>query len=544
MAFYITVKKSWPRWAASVAAGAAAAALACLFLSGPRLGRLYDWLLHKRPAPPPVQEILLLDMGERSSPETPERLLDAQAAFQTLLALTEFGAESLVVETPVLCISTGVLPAEGIRRLFDDEFGLLARNIRGLFTAIRTGSVSPGDSARYVEDMVKLAEAGKERLSGALIHQDGEAVLRLKKAALVFGNLHFSGESLIQADDLAAEAAQAQGYFRARPDRDGVLRRAAPVMESASGRREHLVFEALKGRPGLDAKGDGLPLDRNGALLLYPLAEGEDFRRLNFDEILEYDTCDRNFRSLLGEAGRLGVFDRIEPDTSPVFLYDFAAALREEMLENQDGESRARWTEARAAYLNALDAFLSGPAEGDLLEGYDDIVKSDALDDDGVEKVKAMMEETARQFAKLREESAAFLALRERLSSALAGSFCIMGQRCQDVEASALLANNILGVHSTRLIGSRDVFFLSVICTVFTALCLLRLGAWPALAVGAALTLLFGAAAGAVFIYREIWLDPWAVMSGPAAAALVSFCFPVRTKTAGRKRSGSKTGRR
>ncbi|MDR0720063.1 MAG: hypothetical protein LBF78_10545, partial [Treponema sp.] len=169
MAVYITKKQSWLRALFSFVPGAGAAFLLCFLLSGPRLGPLYDVLLNFRPALPVSRELLIIDTLNRgslfASPDAPENILEPDAVFLALLTMTELNASTLILEAPILGFSAGGAAGEAeIRYRFDQEFGILSRNIQNLFDAIRTGSLSPQDAPRYVTELVDLSRLGKERL--------------------------------------------------------------------------------------------------------------------------------------------------------------------------------------------------------------------------------------------------------------------------------------------------------------------------------------------------------------------------------------------
>jgi hypothetical protein len=323
MPAFITRKKFILALAAGLSAAAGAAALLEFLLSGPLLGPWYDFLLGRRPPPPVSGEILLIDS---------EDTVESAAAAQVLITLSEMDAAALVLDTAVPGPPEGTeaggyagnYALEEIRSRLDGEFGLLGRNIRNLFEAIRTGSLGPSESPRYVEELVALAERGKERLGAALARQD-DAGMVLFRAAAAFGPLYAAG-------DLRGGPSGAPGpawYGRPEPDRDGRLRRIRPVLPggtehaafaavnafaASQGRWDGAVIERAEGGPLLALRAlDGgeadrrIPLDPEGALLVEGIPEGRDFRRIDTARILEYGEADRLLLRQLKEAEALGI---------------------------------------------------------------------------------------------------------------------------------------------------------------------------------------------------------------------------------------------
>ncbi|MDR2618235.1 MAG: hypothetical protein LBC62_05125 [Treponema sp.] len=603
MAVYITKKQSWIRFLASFFPGAGLAALLCVLVAGPRLGSLYDALLRRRPALGVSRELLIIDTlapGDLPGLDVSDNILEPSAAASVLLTMTELKAGTLIVQVPILGLSAGGSAEEDeIRYRFDEEFGVLSRNIRNLFDAIRTGSVAPGDSARYVGELVELSERGKERLVAALVRRDEEGITGLEKAARAFGNVRRPGDLLVQvikrgsSGPAGREALADWGeYSRVQADRDGKLRRIAPVKtgfspEAREGQvLEHIIYGALKTRYSrseietaetgpvlrIQERAGGvdrtLPLDRDGALLFEVPQKGEHFRRIYLKDFLDYDEADRNLRRLLGEAESLGIYSGLEGERNPGYLYDHALSLREDMLESDPAEpgkeeQKAAWIDARNAYFKSLEDFLYGPSEMNLVGGYEELM-AEALGEEGIARLTELRDSLIRAFVGLREKYNEVLELRTSLEAALTGSFCILGpsgpeggegrgegvsasfpgnllrlfrQGAQEpapefsgVESSALLANSLL---TGRAVAPGRVLWLllgGAACALLAGLLLRTMGAALSLVTGALFSLLSGAAFSWSFILSGIWLDPLVPAAASAAAALVSFVWALVLK--------------
>jgi hypothetical protein len=577
MADYISKKKSWIRLLVSFFPAGGLAALLCTIMAGPRLGRLYDFLLFLRSPPPVARELLIIDTASPGE-NILDNILEPSAAASALLTMIELDAAALIIQVPVLGLSAGGSAGEEeILYRFDEEFGLLSRNIRNLFDAIRVGSVAPSEAARYVGELVELSERGKERLVSALVHRDEEGLIQLEKAASIFGNVRRPGDLLVQlimagreGPAAGAPGALASGndYFRVPPDSDGTLRRIAPVLSlpGGGGETEHIIYGALKSRYRSSAVEQGewgpvlrvknpltesraveseansgtsgsaervIPLDRNGAVLFEIPHRGEDFRRAEFGKFLEYDEADRVLRRSLEDARSLGIYDSLEGEKNPVFLYDYSLSLKDDLLASPPGADKSRWVEARVRYFDSLNEFLYGSAEMRLIRGYEDLIAMEELSDEGIARLITLRDSTIQSFAKLRENYAETMDRRNSLESVLAGSFCIMGpltSRAGDTEASALLANSFL---TGRVIDpGRDLYLLlgALACALFTCLCIKRMGPVMTLGLGLFLSFLSGAGFAAAFIFSGLWLDPAVPAAAAAAGTLISFIWALEAR--------------
>ncbi|MDR2110630.1 MAG: hypothetical protein LBP32_04920, partial [Spirochaetaceae bacterium] len=341
MAAYISKKDSLLKFFISFCVSAGIAAGCFFFFKGPRLGPYYDYLTGYGSPPPAAREILLIETGEGVS----ENVIEPAAAASVLMTLAEMDAETAIIQVPVLGVSSGGTgDTEELAFRFDEEFGLLGRNIRNLFEAIRLGFIAPGELDRYVGDLLNLTERGKERLLSELVYQDASGTKLLEGAAAVFGNTRIPGDLRVRVIGTGPEAAaspakaletgglplypkNAGGYSKPRPDPDGRLRRIAPVLSAGGGSIEHIVYTALK-----EKRAPAFPLDNQGAALFKIPGENEDFRRIPLTAFLEYEEADRELYRVLRETETLGIYDQLEGEAHPASRYEYALALREDLL--------------------------------------------------------------------------------------------------------------------------------------------------------------------------------------------------------------------
>lgn len=598
MSVFISRKQSLLILVAAFALASGTAVLLNYLLAGPRLGPVYDFLRALRPAPPVSREITIVDTGE---------IVENGDVFTVLMTLSEMEAASLAIEVPVLGSFSGRIESdEEIQRRLNDEYALLGRNIRNLFEAIRVGSVPPSESAGYVENLVELAERGKDRLTAALIRQDEAGALRLAQASAVFG-------AALAATDLRSRPAEdSRWYARPRPDRDGRLRRIAPLlgvtpqaqdepeMEAVTAEApdepqletaaadtpeapvsqdelpvqdeppvqkeapalplmipaavEHIMYRSLKSRwehseieyaeqgPVLTLRRSGqetrIPLDRNGNILIEKTDTGEGFRRLALSRFREYEEADRVMGRLLKEAEALGVYSATSPEQVPLIHWEYAAGLREELLEvslppgaappEERGplnERRSAWIAARAAYFASLEELLYGPAEMTLVSGYEEIIATEQLKDEGMVKLQNLRDELIRAFVALREQHRRLTELRAGLAETLAAAVCVMGPpgEAGPVEASVLLANALLSGSHIIPAQTRYVIFWSLGAALLVLGAIRSLRPAMALLAGCAAALVCAGIFGWSFVLSGWWIDPFIPAIACVAGTLVIF---------------------
>jgi len=487
-------------------------------LAGPRLGPLYDALLDFRTPPPVSREILLIETDE---------VIEPGDMFSVLMTLSEMNASDALIAVPLLGTGSGMMETgEEFSYRINDEFNLLGRNIRSLFEAIRMGLVSPVDSPGYVENLVELSERGRDRLNAAIIRQDEAGSVIADQAAEVFGR------ALTAADLRHEPVGEIPWYSRPRLDRDGVFRRIAPVIDN---NMEHIVCHILKGRE-LDHE---FPLDRDGNILIEKYRPDKNpFRRLTLSQFRAYDQIGRTLARLLKDAEALGAYNETIPERIPLNLYDHAEKLKEELLSAPDMFKRADWINARAEYIASLDDFLYGPAEMNLVNGYEGLIANEGLDAAGIARLQILRDDLIRAFADMREKHRELSGLYTVLERELASSLCIMGPvypvsgpgaAVGIPVSSALLANALLTGRCITPLDSKLIIFWSLIVSFCMLAIIHRLRSILLFMAGFAASLLCIAAFGFSFIISGYWIDPFipaaALLGGTVFLAVCGFCI-------------------
>ncbi|MDR2444406.1 MAG: hypothetical protein LBD44_00520 [Spirochaetaceae bacterium] len=579
----LTGKNAPRRFAASVFAAFVTLYLAIHFLRVPRLGPHYDFLAEIRPRFEPTRlfekgrrqvtedsashsgpgkqavarEILLIESGGET-----ENLIAASTAFALIMTLAEMDAASLLLETPVLGVSSGrsLGEAELVYR-FDEEFNMIESNIKNLFDGIRLGSVTPHDAARYVDDVVRLTEQGKNRLLSATAQGDEEQAAQLEGASAVLGSVFIPGDLLVDVIRPGSGAPPPLNrlyvpvYSRPPPDSDGKIRRIAPVLSVGGGQEyEYAAYSALKkrypkseikvtddgfvlelGTEDLNGGGDGqtFVLDGNASLLFsVPSGGGQAFRKIELSLFLEYAETDRTLYQLLDEAPTLARYADISIENYPPFLYEQALRLRETLLENPLAELKNRWKYSCASYYDSLDKFFDGTdgAGAKITSSFRSLEEEENLDEQGRARLAALLDEQLEMFNTARELYMELAAQREKLKAELNGSFCILGPLSHDTELSAMFANSIITGNYTIPANIKQTLFSSIVVVMFLLLAVCRMGPVLSFCFSVLMTALTVAGFSFSFIVSGLWIDPLIPGIPLAVGALVSSLYAVSIK--------------
>jgi hypothetical protein len=508
---FISRKKSFFIFLIGFAVAAGVMFLLNYYLAGPKLGRVYDFFLDLRAPQPVPREILIIKTSESA---------ESGDVFCVLTALTEFDASCLILETGVSGFSSSFTGSKAeIREKFHDEYYLLGSNIRTLFDGIRRGSVTPVQAPQYIERLIELTEQGRDRLVS--VFTDGDEYLF--RSAEVFGNLFVSGE-------------------RYSLDRDGKLRRVnpfhpearlpeeakLPVYQSLESRFASSQIESLEHGQVLyllmsSGKEIDIPLDRDGNIIA---GKPGAFRSVDIAMFREYEEKDRAMRRALIEADELGAFSQTSPDDSPVILGNYVFDFREEMFRKGNAQKRGDWIASRNDYLKSLDEFLYGPAEMNLVKGYEEVIAGEkSLSKEGIAKLTNMRDQLIGSFSVMREKHSELTEIHVFLRDEVFNSFCIMGTVSgnSNAEYSALLANALLTGNCIKPVITRYVFFFSIVTALIILLIIHRLRPLLVFSCGLVLSLLAAAVFGLSFTFSAYWLDPSIIFGTSLSGTLVIF---------------------
>ncbi|MDR2802858.1 MAG: hypothetical protein LBB22_01045 [Treponema sp.] len=581
-------KQSLQRLAVSLLAAFITLYTAIYFLSAPRLGAHYDFLMWLRPKlqvqgveargggipaerafdQTAARGILLIETGGGADgvdgAVDGENVIASSTVFVLMMALAEMGAASLLIETPVLGVSGGhALSDAEIIYHFDEEFNVVESNIRNLFDGIRLGSIAPFDASRYVNDVIRLTEQGKNRLLSAAVRGGEEQSEQLENAAAIFDAVYIPGDLMVdvirpETGKLPLNRLSRPVYSRPPPDRDGKIRRIAPVLNTGKGAEyEYAAYTALKKgfsraqvRPtndgfalalGGNVSGGNAPatdeqifkLDSNAALL-FGIPEGglDAFRKIELALFLEYSEADRMLYRLLAETPALAQYADISVENYPPFLYEQSRILRETLLENPELELRERWKQSLGAYYDSLDKFFDkdNGAEVKITFSFDKLIEQENLDDAGRERLETLRDEQLEMLSTARELYNDVSALRKKLSDELSGSFCILGTASRSTELSVMFANSIMTGNYIIPANIKQILFSSTVIILILMFLMCKMSIISSFCFCVLMTALTITGFSYNFIASGLWIDPFIPGSAAAAGSLVSSLFALSLK--------------
>ena len=472
------------------------------FLSGPRLGLHYDFLLDYK-SPIVSGEILIINTDE---------FIEGSDLLIVLMTLTEMEASNLILTGRVSPSSSPIAFNDAeVRGRFNDEYNLLSSNIRNLFEGIRMGYVNPAQAPLFVEQVVELANDGKDRLISALIDRDED----LLRSFAVFGNF-------INAD------------YKPRLDPDGKLRRVNPI--DTNTLNEHPVYEYLKTRYAFsqiestdlgkilwlrsqDAKDLDIPLDREGNIITGKAS----FRGIDIELFRLYDETDKNMRDLLKQANELRVFSQTSLDRIPLFLDNRSQLLLEELYRSPNNNNRNAWITSRVNYLKSLDDFFSGNSDSSIINQYEEQISD--IDSANIELLNSLItrkNSLAEILQTMRNEYNKLSIIHSQLKKELELSLCIMGPKVNS-EYSALLANVLITGAFIKPAYNIYTLFWSITITLLILIIIFYLRPLILLPVGIVLSILSAFIFIGFFIFNSFWIDPLMVLIPSLTGTLIIF---------------------
>ncbi|GMO46543.1 MAG: hypothetical protein Ta2B_28150 [Termitinemataceae bacterium] len=564
--FILTKKDYVFRFLVSFVPSVLALCFMIYFSRGPRLGFFFDFLQEHKINGETSKEILLIDTKNKTGKErnlSASSFISALQASSLITTLTELDANTLLIEVPVLGVSStqSINETELLFR-FDEEFNIISGNIKNLFNGIRFGSISPLEAGSFVQNVLSLTEQSKNKLLQAAVQNDAELAMQLQKTKRVFGDVFILYD--IYADSIRAgnkqnynnetKELETQNFIKAVPDADGIVRRIPLVLkEKDSKTYEHLVFAALKDRLKdtqaikdaayfleISSKDFYLNKEIKKEIIFEVPDIKNDFRTIQFEDILDYAELDKMLYRLMSEAPLLAGYCGIVLENYPPFLQDKSKIIFDALLENPDAALRDQWIEARNNYFNSLALFfdIEGTVQNKIVQAFTDLKDNENLSQNGLNKLEAMKNEQLLIYTTANELYKNLILLRDKLKKNLQGSFCIAGDisykinkdsmlvkdtTC-DVYTSALLANSLLTENFVRTESLQRTLLFSLIA-IFTFLIICNAcNFFSSLAICIFAPILNIAVFAYSFILTSLWIDPFipavSVLTGTAASAL------------------------
>lgn len=452
--------------------------------------RIYDLLLHIKPAVAEDESILLIDVDDLAIAEVGVWPWGRNIMADGLILMKEFEANYAVfdieyVDKSPLGVNADILTDE-IPELFTEEFSVINQNVSDLFSALQAGSISLQDAEEYVDDLSELTEMSQSILleKVAEIARDNDKYLG--QAARLFENTFFTVTMLGDEDrtipeELKAYVLKEISLKRVRveselsivyPDiRPAIL----PVIEGARGagfpnvvvdddgvrRRIDLIskykdwyFPQLAFRPLLDWLGNPEVLIRRNSIVLkeaqlpggetgditIPLAEDgsmlinwpkkgflESFRHMTYYELVLHNRLEKNLIHNLKIMESYGFLHYYQGESGLLDPYLYAERIRQEVMAGASTAAMADYREARASFFQEVGAFLNSGVEAKILGEIEAVLSMEEVPEDTRDSYREIKEMALNIFAPTRALVKSLAESRSKLKESLAGAFCIIG---------------------------------------------------------------------------------------------------------------------
>ncbi len=451
--------------------------------------RMYDALLHVKPAIPEDPSIPLLDVDDTAIANVGIWPWSREVMAEGLITMKEFGAAYAVFDIEYTEQSPrgidSALLKDKIPKSLSSEFTSLYRNVRDLFTALKNRQISLRDAEDYLKQLEQMTEQSKEVLISQInnIVRDNDTFLG--QAARFFGNAYFtinmlpSGKENIP-DELRALAlerlplkkikaeaeipyktsdirpailpilkpAAGAGFPNVEVDSDGVRRRLFLILEYQGKYFPQLAFSALYyklGEPEIILKKDRIILEgaqlpnKGKTTLQIPLAEDgtvlinwpkktywDSFRHLSYWNI---EVSRRQEGALVRNLELMDEDHYLSYHTNPNFLelYRKAKTIREEVLQGGDLQKIEEYRKLRQEFFKEAEAFVKGPAESSILAEIDGALATGKYTEPQKAELQQIRTTVVENFKVLRELITDLMKTRQILAENLAGAFCIIG---------------------------------------------------------------------------------------------------------------------
>ena len=487
-----------------------------------------------RPAVAVAGDILLIDVPTEAEKAGSNGINpDAFDWAEILLLMTEFEAAQGVFLFP----PTEAPPTEHSLKLkhqaltgrFDQEFSVMSGNVLAFFEAIRLGSVRPRDSVRYVDDLLKLMDDGKNRLIEDVRAIDETETVLVNQALDVFGKVWIeypAVQTASEADSFLPLHTRGKSWSTA-------------VFHALMARLGGIVPEKLENGlllpgvrlPGRDEQDIILPVGRDGSLLFETPDPDRDgrYRNLRPAAMLHAAELESSLYRSLKTMESAGYLAGLDPESYPSALYEHTLNLRREMLADPDEQKVSYWRQSRERFFIATRNFLEGKAEKKLLDGYDELVALETLEESGLKRVEELRQSVLRVFSESRNKLTELEIVRLNLEAELRDSFCIIGLGA-DVEAEAGLVNAILGQRFIDGLWGQRLNRWAALPGLVLSVPLAFSGPLLSLLAGLVAAALTVGIVALVFIYAGIWIHP-ILPAGIIAAVTISsvlMCLALR----------------
>ena len=559
--------------------------------------RVYDLFLRVRPPIPEDPRLLLVDIDDAAISNVGEWPWSRDVMANGLILMREMGAAAAVFDIEYVNASPHGLDTQALTTtlpdVFSQEFSQIQQHQQDLLDAVSEGRISPREAGKYASDLGTMDDQSRQRLLDAVqgVERDNDAFLG--RAARFFGKttvtVHWNRQpdnstpkalmdyalanlsirnidvrtnrppvavSITPTILAVAKGAASAGFPNVEPDPDGVRRRVDLIKEYKGKYFAQLAFGGLLpwlGNPSVELRrrsiilkqanipGKGrkdivIPLTPQGAFLVnWPHEEYlKSFHHLSFYALFrayqrEGDLL-YNLR-LMDQTGYLQ-FDDQQPGV--LKRYDAAERLKNQILNGGSTDDIPQYVAARSAFYDAAGRFLNGGAQDKILAVIDGQLARKGLTADERSNAEQTRAQVVDFFGKTRNIYQEVTGIRSLLSSALQGSFCIIGVSATsttdlgvtpfasiyaNMGLHAAVANTIIQGQFLREVPWWYGLIIALFISLGATLAILGLTPGRSVLVGAAIVV--GVAAVLLIIFRQtgVYLEALS----PVGAAFLTF---------------------
>jgi adenylate cyclase len=452
--------------------------------------RLYDLLLHFKPAVPEDEAILLVDIDDLAIARVGVFPWSRDIMADGLILMSEFEAGSVLfdieyTEQSPRGVNADLLAGE-IPDLFTAEFARINENISDLFAALAGGDISLSEARDFIRDLTMLTDISRDTLLERVadIARDNDDYFG--RAARLYGKAYYTVNMLTEKDlsvpeelkdytlqniarlsraaapsyALTAEdirpailpilsGAAGAGFPNVEIDAGGVLRRIKLLVAYREALFAQLAFSPLLdwlGNPEIEVRDKSILLEGcrfpGGEVrdLRVPLAEdqtmlinwpkkkfGESFRHLTYWELVRNRRLELNLLHNMKIMEEAGYLSYYRGQSDLLAPYRYAEEIKGEVLAGADPALMADYREARAFFFDEANSFLSGDVEAEILGQLDALLELDEIGDEEKTLYSEIRASVPGVFAETREIAGNMIQSRSVLADALPGSFCVIG---------------------------------------------------------------------------------------------------------------------
>jgi len=453
--------------------------------------KIYDMLLHMKPAVSENENLLLLNIDDLSISKVGMFPWSRHIMADGLILMREFGASYAVfdieyTEDSPMGVDNNLLQ-QNIPASFAEAFTTMEESVQGLLRAISAGRVPASDAEVFAGDFIGLAESSKSRLLSEVnaIAKDNDEYLG--QSAYFFGNTYFTVNMLPEFDPDVDEGtiqyamenctipgrtesgepwprtaagtrpailpilskSQGAGFPVIVIDDDGLRRRIDLLIEYEGKYYLQLAFAPLLDylqnpeitvtRKSLLLKDavfpDGtetdiiIPLDEESRFMInWPKKDFDSsFRSMSYYYLVLHNRQETGLMRNLQVMEDAGYLSYYSGNREFMDLYRRAEDIRKEVLRGGDRGRIEEYISLREDFFAETEEFLQSDAEAALSGALEEILAMDTLPEKQRQTYTEIRNQVFTYYSNSRSLFKNLSATRDKLSENLPGSFCIIG---------------------------------------------------------------------------------------------------------------------